>query len=135
MNLEVEGGMRMKVFIVDDSEMLRERVISMISAVEGIQIVGQAEGVSGTVARIDDEEPDILILDLRLQDGNGLQILEDLADKAQRPIIIVLTNYPYPQYRDRCLAAGVEFFIDKATEFHKLNNYLESIKDQKTWMN
>lgn len=127
--------MRMKVFIVDDSEMLRERVISMISAVEGIQIVGQAEGVSGTVARIDDEEPDILILDLRLQDGNGLQILEDLADKAQRPIIIVLTNYPYPQYRDRCLAAGVEFFIDKATEFHKLNNYLESIKDQKTWMN
>ncbi len=125
----------MKVFIVDDSEMLRERVISMISDLKDVQIVGQAEVVAGTIDEIHRTRPNVLILDLRLRDGNGLEILDSLQSVQEKPSVIVLTNYPYVQYRDRCTAAGVEFFIDKATEFHKLNTYLEGIQAKESRVN
>jgi len=120
----------MKVFIVDDSELLRERVIGLISDVENTQIVGQMETMYGSVDWIRKTQPEVLILDIHLKDGNGIEILKRIKKDPDAPTVIILTNYPYPQYRDKCEEAGAEYFLHKATEFDKLGDILRSLDEK-----
>ena len=68
----------MKIFIVDDSAMIRERIIALLSDIPKLQFAGQAESSIGTVKKIREVNPDVVILDIRIKDGNGIEILEQL---------------------------------------------------------
>ncbi len=118
----------MRVFLVDDSTILRDRVCSLISDITpDIGIVGQANNPREVVESVQALRPDVVILDLRLP-GNGLDVLQDIKRNTPPPVVIIFTNYPFPQYRQRCLEAGAEFFFDKSTEFDKLKETLEHLK-------
>jgi DNA-binding NarL/FixJ family response regulator len=110
----------MTVFLVDDSAPLRERLAELLAELPGLQVVGQAAGVSEALGAIDRAQPDLVILDLRLKDGSGIEVLEQLKSRVPSPAVIVLTNYPYPQYRKRCLEMGAEFFFEKQAETGRL---------------
>jgi CheY-like chemotaxis protein len=58
-------------------------------------------------------KPDVVILDVRMPGKNGIDVLKQIKTDESPPIVIMFTNYPYPQYRDRCLQAGADFFFDK----------------------
>lgn len=117
----------MNIFIVDDSEILRERLRSILSDIKGVKIVGEAEDVATAKEFLTASTPDVVILDIRMPGGSGIDVLEMI--KHQKPSIkvIVLTNYPYPQYRKRCMELGAEFFLDKSTEFDRLPGVLQQI--------
>jgi DNA-binding NarL/FixJ family response regulator len=55
-------------------------------------------------------------------------VLRDLKSESASPKIIMLTNYPYIQYRRRCLEAGADFFFDKSTEFDKIPRVFEELR-------
>jgi CheY-like chemotaxis protein len=61
----------------------------------------------------------VAILDIRMP-GGGLHVLEAVKGGESPPVVIMLTAFPYPQYRKRCLEAGAEHFLDKATEFDQI---------------
>lgn len=117
----------MNVFIVDDSEILRERLRSILADIRGVRIVGEAEDVPTAKEYLTTSTPDVVILDIRMPGGSGIDVLEMI--KREKPFIkvIVLTNYPYPQYRKRCMELGAEFFLDKSTEFDRLPGVLQQI--------
>ena len=115
----------MKVFIVDDSAVLRERVVEMLSDVSGIEIIGHAQNVSDALSAIKELNPDVVILDIRIPGGSGLDVLQDIKKEKEAPMVIMLTNYPYPQYRKKCLNLGADYFFDKATEFDKVAEVCE----------
>jgi len=117
----------MKLFIADDSFVLRDRLSGMISEIEGIDIVGEAENSVAALAAIDRLRPDVVILDLRMPGGDGILALEALKKRKSSPKVIVFTNYPYFQYRKRCLDAGADFFFYKATEFEILIDLLRHL--------
>ncbi len=117
----------MKVFVVDDARLVRQRIIEMISELRGVEISGQAERAREAVASIKKSNPDVVILDIRLPGGNGIEVLKDIKKNKSAPIIIILTNYPYPQYKKKCMEAGADFFFDKSTEFHKVNEVLKKL--------
>ncbi len=110
----------MKVFIVDDSAILRERLISMLSEIKGIEIAGQAQSAREAINSIRDLNPDVVILDIRMPGGNGISVLQNIKKDKPPPIVIMFTNYPYPQYRKKFMDAGADFFFDKSTEFDNL---------------
>jgi len=110
----------MTVFIVDDSAILRERLIGMLSELKGIEIAGQAQAPREAINSIRELNPDAVILDLRMPGGNGINVLQNIKKDKPSPIVIVFTNYPYPQYRKKCMDIGADFFFDKSTEFDKL---------------
>ena len=117
----------MKVFLVEDSHDIRERLGSMISDIEHAVLVGQSgteeEAVAGILAAV----PDLVILDLHLASGSGIEVLRRI--KAQRPAIqvVVLTNHGYPQYRKRCMDLGAEHFLDKSRDIAALEGILASL--------
>lgn len=117
----------MKVLVVDDSALLRERMVSMISELPEIEKIGQAQNAAQALNSVYKLNPDVVILDIRLSEGNGIEILQQIKKKNSAPLTIIFTNYPFPQYRKKCKDAGADFFFDKSTEFHKITGVLEKI--------
>jgi len=106
-----------KVFLVEDSSLLRRRIASLIEPGGDVSVVGEAEDVGAALAGIERSEADAAIVDLRLTDSYGLDLLTDLAQQDRRVVTIVLTNYSTPEFRNACFAAGADYFFDKTSEF------------------
>ena len=115
----------MKVFIADDSEVVCERLKTMLSDLPDTEVVGQAKDVPGSIESIRTLHPDVVILDIRMPGGSGIDVLEETKKINTAPVVIVLTNYPYPQYRKKCMDLGAEYFFDKSTEFEKVPEVLK----------
>ena len=117
----------MRLFIADDSELLRSHLVSMISEFKEIEIVGQVKYAREAVESIRKLNPDVVILDIRMPDGNGIKVLEKIRKDNILAKVIIFTNFPYVQYRKKCMDAGADFFFYKATEFEKLIEVLKQL--------
>ncbi len=117
----------MKVFIVDDSEVIRERLASMLSEITGVKIAGYAKDKDEALKLILKSEAQVLILDIRIPGGNGINVLNKIKKENPSLIVIMLTNYPYPQYRKKCMEGGADYFFDKSTEFDRIPEVLEQL--------
>ena len=117
----------MRLFIADDSEILRERLVESISEIERVEIVGEEEGSTKAIEAVERLNPDLVIMDIKMPGGNGIFALEALKKKKTPPIIIMFTNYPYLQYRKKCMDMGADYFFYKATEFEKLISVIKKI--------
>lgn len=120
-----------KIFIADDSELVRERLVSMLSELPGIEIIGQAGSAADALKLINELNPDLVTLDIRMPVGNGIEVLKRIKRNVRAPIVIMLTNYPYPQYRKKCLESGADYFFDKSSEFEKVLEVIEGIAHYK----
>ena len=94
----------MKVLIVDDSKVVRDRLVSMLSELEDIEVVGQAVDAFSAIDAIPSLNPDVVILDIYMSgSATGMYVLDRIRREPNPPIVIMLTNYSYEQYRKRLL--------------------------------
>jgi len=120
----------MKIFIADDSAVVRERLIEMLSELPEIEIIGQAQDGLEATNLIKKLNPDVVILDIRMPRENGIDVLQNIKRDKQAPIVIMPTNYSYPQYRKKCMEAGADFFFEKSTEFEKVMEVVKNVKQR-----
>ena len=119
---------KLKVFISDDSATVREHLVAMALELPETAVVGQAQDVAGSLDAIRQTRPDVVILDIRMPGGNGMKVLREVKKMKPAPRVIMLTNYAYVQYRKKYEQAGADFFLDKSTEFDKLPQALEQVR-------
>ena len=117
----------MKVFLVDDSVVIRQRLKRMLADLKEVQVTGEAGDADQATQAIKDSKPDVVLLDIHLIGGSGIDVLEKVKREQPAPAVIILTNYPYPQYRQKCLDAGADFFFVKSTEFDKVVPALQEL--------
>ncbi len=117
----------MKIFIADDSILVRERLAALISELQAVELVGQAGDVDETLGGIRQSRPDVVILDIRMPGGNGIQVLEAIKTCDVKPAVIMFTAFPFPQYRQKCLELGADYFLDKTMEFDRVAHVLEQL--------
>jgi DNA-binding NarL/FixJ family response regulator len=122
----------MRVFIADDSIPVVERLADLLEDVPGAQLVGRAGDVPEAVRCIQNVKPDALILDLQMPGGSGLDVLRAIRTEHPRLFVLICTNYPYPQFREKCLNAGANVFLDKSTEFEKIPDILRGLIENET---
>jgi len=122
----------MRVFIADDSIPVVERLADLLEDVPGAQLVGRAGDVPEAVRCIQNVKPDALILDLQMPGGSGLDVLRAIRTEHPRLFVLICTNYPYPQFREKCLNAGANVFLDKSTEFEKIPDILRGLIENDT---
>ena len=91
----------MKIFIADDSSVIRDRLNALLSDLPGVEVIGEAGDAEAALKGIQELNPDVVILDIRMPGGNGITILEQIKRTDASPVVIMLTNYPYPQYRKK----------------------------------
>ena len=116
-----------KLLIADDSTLLQGYLTDTVRRFQEIRIVGHAEDVPQAVESVTRLKPDVVILDIQMPGGSGIDVLETIKKNKPSPIVIMFTNYPYPQYRKKCLAAGADFFFDKSLEFDALTDTLKHL--------
>lgn len=117
-----------RVVLVEDSPIIRERLEEALAAPGMIEIVGRADGELAAIEALDTTAWNALVLDLWLKQGTGLGVLKAARDR--RPpgaIVIVLTNYALPRVRDATLALGADHFFDKMRESHRVREVLEDL--------
>jgi DNA-binding NarL/FixJ family response regulator len=117
----------MKVFIADDSSLFVERLSDLLRDVPGIQLAGQAGNVAEAVHGIQRQTPDAVVLDLQMPGGSGLDILRAIRERNPDLFVLICTNYAQPQYREECLSAGANHFLDKSAEFDKIPGILREM--------
>ena len=120
----------MRVFIADDSDIMREHLTEVLSNYSRIEIVGLAGNGGEAIESVKALTPDVVILDIRMPDGSGIDVLEQVKRFESPPVVIMFTNYPFPQYRKKCRDAGAEFFFDKSNESHKVIETLEFLAER-----
>jgi DNA-binding NarL/FixJ family response regulator len=108
-----------KVFLADDSAMIRERVAAMLAA-RAMDIVGEAETPEASIRGILEAHPDVVVLDVQLEGGTGLQVLRAVREVEPEIAFVVFSNNAGPAYRKRYLGEGAQRFLDKTTEFDQL---------------
>ena len=113
----------MKVFLVEDAPLLRERLVALIASV-GASMVGQAEGAREAIDGILAASPDAVVLDLHLKEGNGFDVLRAVRKAAPAIAFFILTNYPHESYKASAMRLGARGFYDKSSEFDKLRDAL-----------
>jgi DNA-binding NarL/FixJ family response regulator len=111
---------RIKVFIVEGSAPIRERLSGLLGDIEGVTVIGEADTVKAAVEGILRTKPDSVVLDIRFSDGSGLEVLRKVRPLAPETVFMVLTNHPDPQYRRLYTEAGASHFLDKTSEFSKV---------------
>jgi DNA-binding NarL/FixJ family response regulator len=100
----------------------------MLSDIKNIRIVGHAGNAADTLRLVKELNPDVIILDIKLPGNNGIDILRILKSEKLVPIVIIFTNYPYPEYRQLCSELGADYFFDKSREFSMLIKTIRKIK-------
>ncbi len=120
----------MKVFLVDDSVIFLQRLKRMLADVPDIQVIGETGNAQQAPDAILKQKPDVVLLDIHLLNGSGIDVLQSLKKSMPTLAVIILTNYPYPQYRQKCLEAGADFFFVKSTQFDQVVPALKQLIQQ-----
>lgn len=116
-----------EVLIVDDSQQIRERIATLLDESPHIHIVGQAgTNLEGWQA-LQRLHPDTVVLDIRLPDESGIQLLKQIKNSHPEIKVIMLTNFDFQQYRHQCRQLGADHFLSKTREFDKI---VDAVLDQ-----
>src|SRR6185436_1689723 len=110
------------VFIVEASQAIRERLVEMITAIDGTCCAGAA-----TIAAIPDileAHPDTVILDIRLPEGNGFDVLRALRHHAPGIQIYAVSNHATPAHRQLAYRLGASAFFDKTIEIEAMRELI-----------
>jgi DNA-binding NarL/FixJ family response regulator len=120
----------MTIIIADDSPILRNRLIGLLGSCVNVEIIGEADNGAEAVRIILEKKPDLAIIDVRMPEMNGIEVLMKLKQMKSKTRICVLTNHPYRQYRERCIAEGALYFFDKNHDIQLMievvNNYCKT---------
>lgn len=108
-----------KVFLADDSALIRTRVTALL-ADPMMTVVGHGETPEGCIAGILATRPDVVVLDVQLDGGQGMEVLKAVRPAAPDIAFVVFSHNSGPAYRKRYLDAGAARFLDKAAEFDQL---------------
>jgi DNA-binding NarL/FixJ family response regulator len=117
----------MRVIIADDSRVLRERLVASLSEIESVTVVGEEESAPRVVEAVKNLRPDLVIMDIKMAGGDGIEALKHIKKEAHPPVVAMFTNHPYLQYRKRCFDAGADFFLYKPNEFPRLLDVVKKL--------
>ncbi len=114
----------MKLLIIDDSNLIRERLISKLNIYKHIKVIEPTGGIHNIMDEIRAYDPDAVILDIHLAGENGIKILKNIKEQKRNTRVIMLTTNSNPKYRELCMKYGAEDFLDKTKDFERIPEIL-----------
>jgi DNA-binding NarL/FixJ family response regulator len=115
----------MIALMVEDSALVRGRLIPMLAAFSGVRVVATAETAADALGWLRRHRCDLVLLDLSLRGGSGLTLLRKLRDRqGARTLRVVLTNGANEAVRRHCRALGADAVFDKSIELDELFAFL-----------
>lgn len=120
----------MKVFVSDRSAAVRERLISMISSIAGVEIVGRDEDGHCVTEAVDRLRPSVVVLDVRSGVIDRLAKLRMTKTGNVAPVFVVLADNASFPYSEKLLGSGADFVFHRSFEFGKLLKLIEQLSGE-----
>lgn len=102
-----------KVFLVDDHEVVRRGLVDLLGADPELDVVGEAGSVAEAMARVPAARPDVAVLDVRLPDGYGIELCRDLLSRMPDLRCLILTSYTSDEAMLDAILAGASGYVVK----------------------
>ncbi|OGU66690.1 MAG: hypothetical protein A2499_09170 [Stygiobacter sp. RIFOXYC12_FULL_38_8] len=117
----------MKIVIADDSDMVRERIKESLKNISTVEIVGEATNGKEAVKIIHEVSPDFVLLDIRMPELNGIEVLKKIKSRDNKIKVCVFTNFPFLPYKTKCAEEGADYFFDKNENIQVIRNLIEQL--------
>src|SRR5207302_8963332 len=106
-----------RVCLVEDSSLVRLRLAGMLRDLWDVEQVFEAATVAEAQRLLPNAKPHLVVVDMRLPDGDGLEVVAAAKLLRPRPAVVVVTNYGYDQLRGSSLEEGAEALLDRGAGF------------------
>ncbi len=117
-----------KTLVVEDNSLFRQTILNILGNQFPSMTVQEAPDGKTALQMIDDSLPDLVFMDIKLPGDNGLHLTEYIKKKYPQVIVVILTSYDWPEYREAAFNFGADYFIMKGFSTHKeIVNLIESI--------
>ena len=116
-----------RVFLLDDHEVVREGVRSLLEASEGIKVVGDAGTCADARARIPATRPDVAVLDVQLPDGSGVEVCRDVRSAMPQVRCLMLTSFSDEEALFESVMAGAAGYVLKPVRGHDLIRTIQRV--------
>ncbi len=124
-------GKPVRILVMDDAPVVRRLIVDLLDEIDGIDTVLQAEDALSAMELMEEHQPEIAILDIKVPGGyglrNGIDVLKAVKTTHPSAAVIMLTNHATAKYKMECEQAGAEYFFDKSNEFDKLPFVVEEL--------
>ncbi|MDB5203177.1 MAG: response regulator transcription factor [Ferruginibacter sp.] len=117
-----------KVLIVEDAQLVLDRLFEIINELPCVAEVFTAIGYHEAIALIEEQEPGLVLLDIHLPEKNGIELLQFLKQYYPAIKTVMLTNQATDNYKLLCEKIGADHFIDKSSEFEQITGIIESYR-------
>lgn len=118
-----------RVYLVDDHPIVRQGLIKLIEQEEGLEVCGEAGNVSDALSAIRELDPDVILVDISLEDSNGLELIKLIDDLGLQIPMLVLSMHDESLYAEHALRAGASGYVMKQAASNTLIQAIEKVMD------
>ncbi len=124
---EQSAAMPLRLLVVDDHEVVRQGLVSLLDRKEGFQVVAQAGTAAEAIEAAHRFQPDLVVMDVRLPDGSGIEATREIRAEQPNVRVVILTSYPDEEAVFASIVAGASGYLLKQIRGRDLVNALESV--------
>lgn len=121
----IQDLMTSKAYIVEDNDLIRGNLVETLTELAGVETIGYSTTEADACGWLERHPADwdLLVVDLFLDQGNGLGVIRKCLQRSAAQKVVVLSNYATDDIRNRCLACGADAIFDKSTELELFIDY------------
>ncbi len=127
--MDATENQKIRVMIADDHEIVREELIHVVSKTDDIEVIGQAENGKEIIEKLEDREPDVLLLDLEMPEKNGWEALKFCQENLPSLEVLILSVYPESFYGGRLINAGASGYLNKNTATKRVVEAIRTVNN------
>ncbi len=117
----------LRLLVVDDHEVVRQGLVSMLGRREGFQVVAEAGTAADAIEMAQKFQPDLVIMDVRLPDGSGIEACREIRSQLPATRVVILTSYPDEEAVFSAIVAGASGYLLKQIRARDLVSAIESV--------
>jgi len=131
---EAEGLKPVRVLIVDDHPLVRKGLAELILSQPGFEVCGEASGAAEAIGLVSDANPDLAIIDLRLRQGTGLELIRQIKARFSHVKMLVSSMQDEALFAERVLRAGADGYISKEEATEKVVEAIREVMKGKVYL-
>lgn len=117
----------LRLMVVDDHEVVRQGLVALLDRRAGLEVVAQAGSVAEAVAEAHRFKPDLVVMDVRLPDGSGIEACREIRAELPETRVVMLTSYPDEEAVLSAIIAGASGYLLKQIRGRDLVSALEAV--------
>jgi DNA-binding NarL/FixJ family response regulator len=122
-----EPARPLRLLVVDDHEVVRQGLVSLLDRRANLQVVAEAGTVAEAIEQAHRQQPDLIVMDVRLPDGSGIEACRDIRAEMPETRVVMLTSYPDEEAVMSAIIAGASGYLLKQIRGRDLVNALEAV--------